>query len=320
MRAHVAHDDAGGAAGASNAASASSKRTSRKLRLRRIHAHARRAARAVPRAAVRARCASSRRAAPVCSQRRRRQRRQRQRARTAPAADTAPGSGAAARSVAASASTQPMRAPASACAFDSVRSTTRFGDCAEQRAAATGASREFDVGLVDDHQRATAQAPRQRARCRPAAAPAPVGLPGEHRNTSLRRRWPTRVARARRSRSAKPCASSRSGTSITRRALQARADGVHAERRRRDRRSHRCPGRQNARTSRSMASSLPRPTSSCSGAHAVQLGQRSTQRRAAADPDSGASSAAGIGVRWPRRFVGVEPDRARASARCAPSA
>ena len=101
----------------------------------------------------------------------------------------------------------------------------------------------------------------------------PVGLFGEQKKSSLvPGRQRSRIAA---SSSAKPRACSR-GTSTTAapwiRAATSYMPNVGGNTMMRS-----CCARQNARTSRSMASSLPRPTSTRSDAHAVELGQAPDQ-------------------------------------------
>ena len=67
------------------------------------------------------------------------------------------------------------------------------------------------------------------------------------------------------------------------------------------------PGTQSARTSRSMASSLPRPTSSCDGIAAIERGQRAAQGAGCGRDSDGSWPCVSAGLA-PGRFVGVQPD------------
>ena len=167
----------------------------------------------------------------------------------------------------------PQRAPASPCALDSVRRIARCGSSARWRAR---------LCVLANSRYASSTT----SSARPASLPAmrtivgsssrfPLGLFGEHRNTSLTSA--VHCSSTARSSRANPAAA-RSGTVATcapwMRAATAYMANVGGHTSTASR-----PARQNARTRRSIASSLPRPARIDSGAAPYSAASRSMSVR-----------------------------------------
>ena len=180
------------------------------------------------------------------------------------------------------ASSAPTRAPARPCAFDRVRRIARLGRC-RQSAAQAGHSGEFDVSLIHDQQCAWAPGDAQRSTQHARRAPHwpwVVRRTDEHQFRVLIDALPAMPSTS----SAKPSLAS-SGTGTTA-APWMRAATPNMPKVGGQTMTLSVPARQNTRTSRSMASSLPRPTSTCAGDHAIQSRKALHQLRAAAARDN----------------------------------
>ena len=178
----------------------------------------------------------------------------------------------------------PQRAPASAVAPSTACAARRGSGAASSRAARLRLRRRTRRRPRRRRPARAARAARQtRSSCGRRAA-LPVGLFGEHRKTSLVAA--STAARIAGTSSAKPA--SRSSGTVDDRAHPGCAPPPRTCRRSAGRSiTLSSPARQKTRTSRSMASSLPRPTSSVAGSHAVERRRVRCTSAAAAARDSG---------------------------------
>ena len=131
----------------------------------------------------------------------------------------------------------------------------------EQRGRA-GDRAVLGIGLVDDQHGATVAVAAPGGGSRAGSAPGRSGLAGEHRNTSAHAAQRSTASTMPGSRAARPAAASSNGTS-TSGASWSRAQTAYMPKHGGAISTASRPARQNARTSRSMPSSLPRVTSSC---------------------------------------------------------
>ena len=189
---------------------------------------------------------------------------------------------------------RPARRPSTACAG------SRGSEIRARRGTRLAPLRELDVGLVEHDERRVRASSRQTRSMAASSSRLPVGLFGEQRKTSLARRPAAMTASA-----------SRLEAVAQQRHLDARRRPGSARRPCRSRTSAgvmttlSSPARQNARASRSIASSLPRPTSTWLRRHAVELRHALDERLRLRFGIAVEARARVVALRPPRHFVRV---------------